>query len=383
MKLTLDSAALDRVMARTKRALGKGETIPILTTALLEAEGDKLSIVTTDMQAWLRQELQVQVEESGALTADARKMASIAHRLPKGSQIALKSNGSEDLRLTSGRSRYRLLTLDPDDFPRVPAEGKACSFSIVAKTLIGAFEFVEPSMSREQARKYLNGAYVAVGADKIVIVATDGHTLRRIEIPKPEGADAWPGGSGSGDNGIILPNAAVTDTASLFKDAGDIEILASEARVHFIGKGLTYTTRLVDGTYPDFERVIPKGDPWLQVEVEAQAFREALGRTVSIAEGSQSSGHVCLRIGDDKILIAAQSHDGEALDEVEAEVQGKGRDIAFNAGYLTGAVDSLKAQAVRISLFENHHAVRIENPDAEDRLIVIMPVRATFPEIKL
>ncbi len=384
MKLTLDSVALDRVMARTKRALGKGQTIPILTSALLEAEGDRLTIVTTDMQAWLRQELGVEVEEGGCLTADAQKMASIAHRLPKGSQIALKSNGSADLRLTSGRSRFRLLTLDPEDFPRVPPEKASCAFSIPSKTLIEAFEFVEPSMSREEARKYLNGAFVTVTADQVVIVATDGITLRRISVPKPDGAEDWPGGGGSGaDNGVILPNAAVIDTAALFKDAGDLEVVATESRVQFAAPSLTYTTRLVDGIYPDYERVIPKGAARLQVEVESQALRDAVERTAPIASSGQGGGIACFRIGDGKILIAARSEDGEALDEVEAKIEGDGQDAAFRSGYLTAALDSLKAQTVQISFFDNHNGVRIEDPGAADRVIVVMLYRATFPETKL
>lgn len=386
MQLTLDSAVLSRAMSRAKRTVATGDTIPILTTALLEAGDDGLTIVTTDTQAWLRQRLEVQVDGAGRLAADARKLTDLAARLPKGSQIALKAKGSTDLRLTSGRSRFRLLTFDAADFPVEASVGPDRGATLDTAPLLEALDFVAPSMSREETRYYLNGCYLHGLGDRLVVVATDGHSLRKIDLAKPEAAGDFLKEDEASADGVILPRHALSEVCSLFRDQGEVTVALSEGLARFSAGDLVYTTRLVDGSFPDYARAIPSGEADTVVEVQREAFRNALARIAPFAEVAGDGTRapiVALRVGEDTVRIAATSTGAEACDEVEAAVEGQGRDIAYNGAYLIAGLDSFKGPRVRISMHGSDGISRIEDPDAGDRLMVLMPRRGGFPETKL
>src|SRR5690625_2441979 len=255
MKLTIERAALLRSLAHVQSVVERRNTIPILSNVLLEAKEERLRLTATDMDLTIHEETEAQIQSPGATTVPAHTFYDIIRKLPDGSEVELSiSDGGGQMRLRAGRSNFVLSTLPREDFPAAAASELPYRFTLQAQETRDLIDRTRFAVSTEETRYYLNGIYLHVGAhdsgEVLRAVATDGHRLARVEVALPDGAAGMPG--------IILPRKMVNELRKLVDDYDEeLQVALSEARVCFTFGAIVLSSKLIDGTFPDYERVIP------------------------------------------------------------------------------------------------------------------------------
>jgi DNA polymerase-3 subunit beta len=347
MKLTIERAALLRSLGHVQRVVERRNTIPILSNVLLKAKGDELALTATDMDLEIVETVAAEVARAGAATAPAHTLYDIVRKLPDGSQVEIDGGDGGMITLRSGRSQFKLGCLPVEDFPQMSGTDVSHSFTVAAgdlRTLIDRSRF---AISTEETRYYLNGIYLHAakartgGSDIPVLraVATDGHRLARVEMPLPAGAEGIPG--------VIVPRKTVGEIRNLIDEAASgIEVAMSETKIRFTLDGITLTSKLIDGTYPDYERVIPK-DIKLTATASAPALRDAVNR-VSILADKNANNRVELLFAEDKITLTAEGDYGRYDDSLSATISGEDAAMtaAFNAKHLLDALGPLTGDAM-------------------------------------
>ncbi|MEO1194481.1 MAG: DNA polymerase III subunit beta, partial [Pseudomonadota bacterium] len=330
MKLTIDRAVLLKALAHVQSVVERRNTIPILSNVLLDAGPAGLAMTATDMDLTIVETAAAEVATPGAITAPAHTLYDIVRKLPEGADVALEADGEQgQVVLTAGRSRFSLATLPRDDFPAVPASDLPHSFTLPADALKNLIDRTRFAISTEETRYYLNGIYLHdTAVDSVPLlraVATDGHRLARFEIPLPEGGESMPG--------IIVPRKAVAELRKLLEEAeGGIEVALSETRIRFTLTDTVLTSKLIDGTFPDYERVIPSGNDRI-MDVDCKSFRASVDRVSTIS--SEKSRAVKLELADSQLRLSANAPEaGSAQEELEVDYAGPGMDIGFNSRYL-------------------------------------------------
>jgi DNA polymerase-3 subunit beta len=373
MKFKADRATLMKALAHIQSVAEKRNTIPILANVLIAVREGKLSFTATDMEIAVVEEVVAIASRDGATTASAATLYEIVRKLPDGAEVELDSPGGDGpLALRAGRYATSLVALPVEDFPSMTAGSLPHRFHIPAQALRGLIDRTRFAISTEETRYYLNGIYLhaadADGTPVLRAVATDGHRLARVEEPLPEGAGGIPG--------VIIPRKTVGEIRKLLEETtGEVEVAMSETRVQFRAGAVTLTSKLIDGTFPEYERVIPKDNDKV-LRVGKKDFSDAVARVAAIS--SERSRPVKLSLARDLLVLSAASPDqGTATEELEGDrvhYDAGPLEIGFQARYLNDITDQIHNEVE--FCFADGAAPTIVR-DAEDRnaLYVLMPMR--------
>lgn len=330
MKISIERGTLLKALSQAQSVVERRNTIPILANVLIEAEGAQASFRATDLDIEVVDRVPAMVERPGATTVSAVMLHEIVRKLPDGALVNLAEDGASGrLTITAGRSTFSLATLPREDFPIMASSEYATNFSAPAPVLRRLFDKAKFAISTEETRYYLNGVYlhVATGEDGPVLraVATDGHRLARIDAALPEGAQGMPG--------VIVPRKTVNELRKLLDDdEAKIAVSVSETKVRFATPAVTLTSKVIDGTFPDYTRVIPTGNT-RRLEVDAAEFAKAVDRVATVS--SERSRAVKLALDEDRLILTVNAPDSGAAEEELAVAYGDERlEIGFNAKYL-------------------------------------------------
>jgi len=370
MKFTLERAALLKSLGHVQSVVERRNTIPILANVLIRASGQDVSFAATDMEIEINETVSGKVGKAGAITAPAHTLYEIVRKLPEGAQVELSAPNTNQLTLSSGRSHFKLGCLPIDDFPKMPEGDLKHKFTLSAGDLRALIDRTKFAISTEETRYYLNGIYLHTAKIKNVevlrAVATDGHRLARVEMPAPQGAKGIPG--------IILPRKTVGEVRKLIEESGgEVEIALSEAKVRFTFDSVVITSKLIDGTFPDYERVIPSGND-KTMEVDTRAFAAAVDRVATIS--SEKSRAVKLSVTPGHLVLSASSPEaGSATEEMEVKYDGALLDVGFNARYLLDIMQQVESEGARFNLADATAPAIIQDVADASALYVIMPMR--------
>ena len=373
MKFKADRATLMKALAHIQSVAEKRNTIPILANAKIEAADGKLSFTATDMEIAVVEEIPASVARNGAITASAATLYEIVRKLPEGAELEFEVAGdTNQLKLRAGRYATSLVTLPIDDFPSMTAGQLPYRFRITALALRGLIDRTRFAISTEETRYYLNGIYLhaAEGAIGPVLraVATDGHRLARVEEPVPEGAAGMPG--------VIIPRKTVAELRKLLdEESGDVEVGLSDTRIQFKVGSITLTSKLIDGTFPEYERVIPRDNDKV-LRVGKKDFSDAVARVAAIS--SERSRPVKMSLAQDLLTLSAASPEqGTASEELDADRVKYGSaplEIGFQARYLNDITDQIESQ-VEFHFSDGAAPTIVRDADNGSALYVLMPMR--------
>ncbi len=372
MKFTIDRADLLRSLNHVHSVVERRNTIPILANVLLRAEKDTLYLATTDMDLEIVESVSAKVTSAGTTTVPAHTLYDIVRKLGDDSSIEISSAANDaTLQVKSGRSTFRLGCLPTEDFPKMGSTEKfSANFSIPAADLRMLIDRTRFAISNEETRYYLNGIYLhAANNDGVAVlraVATDGHRLARFEMPLPEGAKNM--------SGVIVPRKAINEIRKLIDEAGDtIRIGLSDNKMQFSFDHIALTTKLIDGTFPDYDRVIPKKNDKV-LEVNPTIFAGAVDRVSTIS--SEKSRSVKLTLGGKTMTLSANSPDsGSASEEIEINFNAGPMEIGFNSAYLMDVARQIEGEGCRISLSDSASPTIIQDISDASSLYVLMPMR--------
>jgi len=374
MKATIERATLLRCLSHVQSVVERRNTIPILSNVLIDAgETGSLKVMATDLDLQVVENMAAaSVESPGAITVSAHLLFDIARKLPEGSQVSFETADNR-MTIKAGRSRFSLPTLPRDDFPVIVEGDLPTSFEISAKVLAELIDRTRFAISTEETRYYLNGIFLHVSdEDKPVLkaAATDGHRLARFTLPRPDGAEGMPD--------VIVPRKAVAELRKLLEESmdGNVEIDLSASKIRFTlgGEGgVVLTSKLIDGTFPDYSRVIPTGNDKL-LKLDPKSFYEGVDRVATIA--TEKTRAVKMGPEGDKVTLTVTSPDnGTAAEELPAEYSSDPLEIGFNASYLKDILHQIEGESVELHLADAGAPTLIRKDDKSPALYVLMPMR--------
>jgi DNA polymerase-3 subunit beta len=374
MKFKAERAVLLKALAHVQSVVEKRNTIPILANLMMSVKNGALTLTATDMEIAIVEQVAATAAQDGSATAPAATLYEIVRKLPEGAEVELNHPGGDaPLGLRAGRYTTSLMVLPVDDFPSMTAGTLPHAFRLSAQLLRGMIDRTRFAISTEETRYYLNGIYLhtAMGGDGVKMlraVATDGHRLARVEAPLPAGAEAIPG--------VIVPRKTVAEARKLLDESqDDIEIALSETRIQFTLGPVRLTSKLIDGTFPEYERVIPRDNDKV-LRVGKKDFAEAVARVSAIS--SERSRPVKLALDRDLLTLSAASPEqGSATEELDGgrvTYAATPLEIGFQARYLNDITDQIGGEVE--FLFSDGSAPTIVR-DAGDAsaLYVLMPMR--------
>ncbi len=371
MKLTIERTILLKSLAHVQSVVERRNTIPILSNVRLEAHSSVLGLNATDMDIDILETIAADVARPGVATAPAHTLYEIVRKLPDGSQIEMEyAEDSQQLFLRSGRSKFTLSCLPAEDFPVISGGELPHQFSLSADTLKGLFSRSAFAMSTEETRYYLNGIYLHTAqSDGVAVLraaATDGHRLARVESPLPDGAAGMPG--------IIVPRKTVTELSRLLDEgAEEVAVSVSDAKIRFAFSTVVMTSKLIDGTFPDYERVIPAGND-KAMEVGCKQFAQAVDRVSAIS--TEKSRAIKMVLNEGVVTLSASSaENSSATEEVEAFCEINSLEIGFNARYLLDILSQIEGDAARFLLADSISPTVVQEASGGNALYVLMPMR--------
>lgn len=371
MKVTIERAALLRSLGHVHRVVERRTTIPILSNVLLRADGSGLRLQATDLDLEVVETAPAESGTDGATTVPAHTFYDIVRKLPDGSQIVLEQAGdSGTMSIRSGRSRFTLQTLTETDFPDLAAGDLPVRFELQAADLKRLIDKTQFAISTEETRYYLNGIYLhtidADGTTVLRAVATDGHRLARVELPAPAGSEKMPG--------IIVPRKTVSEVLRLVEDPeGVISIELSASKIRFTLGNVVLTSKLIDGTFPDYGRVIPQGNDKSLI-VDKAEFVAAVDRVSTIS--SERGRAVKLALVDGKLTLSVTNPDsGSATEEIEVDYVSDPLDIGFNSRYLLDIAAQIDTDTALLKLSDPGSPTIIQDKEGSSALYVLMPMR--------
>jgi DNA polymerase-3 subunit beta len=371
MKATIERATLLKSLSHVQSVVERRNTIPILSNVLIRAEEASLRLKATDLDLEVTETLAADVGQSGATTVPAHVLYDIIRKLPDGSQVSLETTGDVgQVLIRAGRSRFTLQALPETDFPDLAAGEMSHRFTVSSGELKRLIEKTQFAISTEETRYYLNGIYLhaieSSGVPVLRAVATDGHRLARVETPAPAGAAGMPG--------VIIPRKAVAEIIKLVDDAGEeVEIELSPTKIRLTLGQVVLTSKLIDGTFPDYQRVIPAGND-KQLVVEKGDFAAAVDRVSTIS--SERGRAVKLSLGDGRLTLSVTNPDsGSAVEELEVDYDAASLDIGFNARYLLDIAQQLEGDTALFKLADPGSPTLIQDREGASALYVLMPMR--------
>jgi DNA polymerase-3 subunit beta len=371
MKLVIERGELMRALGHVTSVVERRTTIPILSNVLLKASSNGLQFKATDLEREVQEQAPADVSQPGAVTVPAHILHDIVRKLPDGAEVEIKRDAEKErLTLTSGHSRFALQTLAPEDFPDLAAGELNHKFDIAAKDLKRLIDKTRFAISTEETRYYLNGIYLhsaSRGKDATLrAVATDGHRLAQAELALPAGAAGMPG--------IILPRKTVHELHRLIEDSqATVSVGVSAAKVRFEIGTITLISKLIDGTFPDYARVIPKGNDKV-LKVSNDEFKSAVDRVSTIA--SERGRAVKLNLNRNKLVLSVNNPEGgSATEEIGVEYEAAPLEIGFNARYLLDIATQLESDSAQFQLADPGSPTMVKDASDEGALYVLMPMR--------
>lgn len=365
MKVIVERAALLRAMSHAASVVERRNTIPILANVLLKAEGDSLRLTATDLNIQFTQSIAAQVAAEGAVTVDVQLLHSIAREVADGSQITLEV-GESRLNVTAGRSRFKLNTLAASDFPVIAQPAGSARFRLLPAQLRGMLAKVAFAQSDEIARPYLNGIRLETLNGELVAAATNGNVLAMAATPAPEGASEAPD--------VILSSKFVAELRKLL-DGIDREVeveLDSQRALVRVGEA-ELSGKLVDGTYPDFRRVIPAQND-KKLEIHTDAFASAVKRSALVAMDKTRA--VKLELSRDKLTVSSASPEfGLGSEEAPAVYEADELAVGFQSRFLLDTFAAIGAPEIRVDFADAGAPTLFTNPADDSARWVVMPCR--------
>jgi DNA polymerase-3 subunit beta len=369
MKATIERATLLKGLSHVQSVVERRNTIPILSNVLIEASAaGTLKLMATDLDLQIVESVEAQVETPGATTVSAHTLFDIARKLPEGSQVSLTAAEGKML-VVAGRARFNLATLPRDDFPVIAEGDLPTKFELPAETLKQIIDKTRFAISTEETRYYLNGIFLHVSDDAQPVLkaaATDGHRLARVTVPRPEGATGMPD--------VIVPRKCVAELRKLLDEVdGTVAVSLSPSKVRFDLGTAVLTSKLIDGTFPDYSRVIPTANDKL-LKLDPKSFMQGVDRVATIA--SEKTRAVKMSVEKDKITLSVTSpENGTAAEEVSGDYSSEGFDIGFNARYLLDILGQIEGDTVEVHLADAASPTLIRENDKAPALYVLMPMR--------
>ncbi|WP_017927836.1 DNA polymerase III subunit beta [Limimaricola hongkongensis] len=371
MKLSIERGVLLKAVAQAQSVVERRNTIPILANVLIEAEGDTVRFRATDLDIEVVDRAPATVDTAGSTTVAAVLLNEIVRKLPDGALVTLTDQGGNGrLTIEAGRSNFQLATLPKEDFPVMASSEYEASFTAPAPVLRRLFDKAKFAISTEETRYYLNGVYMHVaegdGGRVLRCVATDGHRLARIDAELPEGAEAMAG--------VIVPRKTVNELRKLLDDdEAQIEVSVSETKVRFTTPNITLTSKVIDGTFPDYSRVIPQNNA-KRLEVDATEFAKAVDRVATVS--SERSRAVKLSLEEDRLVLSVNAPDSGAAEEELAVAYGDERlEIGFNAKYLQEIASQVDRENAVFLFNSSGDPTLMREGDDLSAVYVVMPMR--------
>jgi DNA polymerase-3 subunit beta len=366
MKATIERATLLKSLSHVQSVVERRNTIPILSNVLIEARDDgSIRLMATDLDLQVDESVPANVGQAGATTVSAHTLFDIVRKLPEGSQVELNAAEGK-MQLSAGRARFNLATLPRDDFP-VIAEGELPTrFELPAATLRQIIDKTRFAISTEETRYYLMGIFLHVADDQLKAAATDGHRLARVTVPKPDGADGMPD--------VIVPRKCVAELRKLLDELeGTVEVSMSGTKIRFGLGSAVLTSKLIDGTFPDYNRVIPTANDKL-LKLDPKTFAQGVDRVSTIA--SEKTRAVKINVDRDKVTLSVTSPEsGTATEELPADYSSDGIEIGFNARYLLDILGEIDGDSVEVHLADAAAPTLLRENDKSPALYVLMPMR--------
>jgi DNA polymerase-3 subunit beta len=371
MKLTIERAALLKALGHVQSVVERRNTIPILSNVLLSANRDKVSFSATDLDMEIVDDGTAQVDVPGQITAPAHTLYEIVRKLPEGADVSLSFSGDDPrLVVQAGRSRFNLPVLPAGDFPVMSNDGLSGPITAESNDIIRLIDKTRFAISTEETRYYLNGLYlhtvVENGSPLLRAVATDGHRLALAEMPAPEGAAGAPG--------VIVPRKTVNEARRLLEDAGEsVDLQLSAAKVRFEFNGAALTSKVIDGSFPDYVRVIPRDNPKV-LTVDNALFAQAVDRVATIS--AEKSRSVKLAIEPGRVVLTVRNMEaGQATEEVEVDYDGEPFEIGFNARYLLDVTGQIGGETAEFRFADPASPTLVLDPTDAGVKYVLMPLR--------
>jgi DNA polymerase III subunit beta len=371
MKLTIERTLLLRSLGHAQSVVERRNTIPILANVLIEAGSGRLSLTATDMDLAVVESVAADVAQPGAATVPAHTLYEIVRKLPEGAQVQMElAADGQQVTLKAGRSRFSLATLPKEDFPATHSGDLPHKFPLSAGDLKGLIDRTRFAISTEETRYYLNGIYLhafAAGKQKTLrAVATDGHRLARVEMPLPAGAEDIPG--------IIVPRKMINEARKLIDEIdGTIEVSLSDSRIRFTFNDTVLTSKLIDGSFPDYQRVIPTANDKV-LEVDRKEFRDAVDRVSTVSSDKSRAVKLSLKPGS-LTLSATSAESGSATEEIEIKYDGQPMEIGFNSKYLLDVADQIEGEGLEMKLADSVAPTLLRDMADAQSLYVLMPMR--------
>jgi DNA polymerase-3 subunit beta len=379
MKLTIERGALLKALGHVQSVVERRNTIPILSNVLLRADAGAgagiLALSATDMDLEIVERVPSRIEGAGRTTAPAHTLYDIVRKLREGAQIEIEASGERSaMVLRSGRSTFTLACLPPEDYPVMASGDLAYNFTLTAAELRSLVDRTRFAISTEETRYYLNGIYLhTTKNDEVPViraVATDGHRLARVEMVMPEGAAGMPG--------IIVPRKTVIELRKLVDESEDeIQVSLSETKIRFATGEAALTSKLIDGTFPDYDRVIPSNNDKI-LEVKCKEFAEAVDRVSTIS--TEKSRAVKLAIvpganGGSLAVSATSPENGTAVEEIDATYLAEPIEIGFNSRYLLDITAQIDGEGAQFAMSDSASPTIVRDRADPSALYVLMPMR--------
>ena len=371
MKLTMERSALIKALGHVQSVVERRNTIPILSNVLLSADKDGLSFSATDLDMEIIDQTSAQVGTGGQITAPAHTLYEIVRKLPEGADVELKFAGDDPrLSVQAGRSRFNLPVLPAGDFPVMSSDGLSPPIQVDTNDLIRLIDKTRFAISTEETRYYLNGLYLHTvsegGQTKLRAVATDGHRLALAEMPAPEGAAGAPG--------VIVPRKTIQEARRLLDDAGEtVQLQLSPAKVRFEFGRAALTSKVIDGSFPDYMRVIPRDNQKVAM-IDNKLFADAVDRVATIS--AEKSRSVKLALEPGKVILTVRNMEaGQAVEEVEIDYDGEPFEIGFNARYLLDVAGQIQGETAEFRFADPASPTLVLDPADAGVRYVLMPLR--------
>ncbi len=370
MRAAAERSHLLKSLTHLHRVVERRNTIPILGNVLLQASGDRITLKATDLDLEVTETVPAMVEREGGTTVPAHILHDIVRKLPDGAEVSLDLGDGAQMALSSGRSRFTLQALPESDFPDLAAGELPVRFTLPASALRTLIDRTQFAISTEETRYYLNGIYLHVvtvdGTAKLRAVATDGHRLAQTQIDAPEGSD--------GMAGVIVPRKAVGELQRLLEEPeAEIVLEVSDTKLRASIGDVVLTSKLIDGTFPEYDRVIPRGNDKI-LKVEKAAFAESVDRVSTVS--SERGRAVKIGLSEGRMVLSVNNPDsGSAEEEVAVEYGAEPIEIGFNARYLLDIAGQLDTESAEFRFADPGSPTLIVGDDGVDALYVLMPMR--------
>ena len=371
MRLIIERNELLKALTHVASVVERRNTIPILSNVMISAKGKEVNFTATDLDIEVVETTPADVSQDGATTVSAHMIHDIVRKLSDGAQVELSLGPDEGrMALTSGPAKFTLQVLPPNDFPDLSASDMGHSFEMPAADLKNLIDKTRFAISNEETRYYLNGIYLHAaendGNALLRAVATDGHRLAQIDMAIPKGAEGIPG--------VIVPRKAVSEVHKLIEDLDKVvKVELSDTKIRFVIGNVVLTSQLIDGTFPDYGRVIPEGNDKV-LSVSNTEFAHAVDRVSTLS--SDKGRAVKLKMSDGKLTLSVNNPDsGSATEELAAEYSSDELEIGFNARYLLDISSQLESDNVKLLLSDPGSPTMVRDDKDESALYVLMPMR--------